>query len=89
MKYLTRLSLGIATLLLAACATAPTTPTSTSQKPKEGKADEAYVYQSSLASRIPRKVKKSQAATAEETTEQSQQALREVQMNGAPTPGGN
>ena len=86
MRNLIRLGFGLVAVLLASCAS-PTPADTTAQKKKTN--DEEYVYQSSLGSRIPRKVKKSQAASSEELTEQSQQALRDAQARGTSTPGGD
>lgn len=86
MRNLIRLGFGLVAVLLASCASSTPADT-TAQKKKTN--DEEYVYQSSLGSRIPRKVKKSQAVSSEELTEQSQQALRDAQARGTSTPGGD
>lgn len=83
MTCLTRLILAAAALLLAACTTQPTAePVATQSKPAQAK--EEYVYRTSVGSRIPRKVKKTQAATSAETTDRSQRWLADAQESGVP-----
>lgn len=87
MRTLIRLGFGLVAVLLASCASQ--TPVDATAQKTTPSNNEEYVYQSSLGSRIPRKVKKSQAVSSEELTEQSQQALRDAQARGTTTPGGD
>lgn len=78
---LARFSLGLLVAgLLAACTSTPSTETGARKKEK----DEEYVYRTSLGSRIPVKVRKSEAQTSEETSDRDQRWLSEAQERGVP-----
>lgn len=78
----------IAASLFAGCASKPTTTTEAKPKPAQ---QEEYVSQTSLGSWVPKKVKKSEAKTSEQDSQDSQQAMSELQRRGSNSrpPGGS
>jgi uncharacterized lipoprotein YajG len=79
----------IAAGLLAGCASKPATAAETKTPPKQQQQEE-YVSQTSVGSWIPKKVKKSQAKTSDQESQDAQQAMAELQQRGnAQPPKGN
>ena len=80
----------IAAGLLAGCASKPDTAKDKPVAAKQQQQEEEYVSQTSVGSWIPKKVKKSQAKTSDQESQDAQQAMAELQQRGnAQPPKGN
>lgn len=80
----------IAAGLLAGCASKPATTAETKTAPKPQPQPEEYVSQTPLGSWIPKKVKKSQAKTSDQESQDAQQAMADLQQRAnAQPPKGN
>jgi uncharacterized lipoprotein YajG len=79
----------IAAGLLAGCASKPETAKDKPVAAKQQQQEE-YVSQTSVGSWIPKKVKKSQAKTSDQESQEAQQAMADLQQRGnAQPPKGN